>query len=178
MIMADNEHTCAQEARIAVLEAHTAQQGDDIADIKQELKDLNKKVDKNHEEMNNELKQIRTDVSDIKTSIAAQSIKIDNLANTVKASVERIDKMHEKVEGIETSVNTHTTDINRLTSTTDDHGRRLDNVEKKLWKILAAIGAAIFILQLIGTMSSCSDIKHFVKQLLIEEQQVQTVQQQ
>lgn len=172
------EHTCTQEAKIAVLEANTVQQGADIADIKQELKDLNTKVDKNHEEMNSELKLIRSDVSDIKASIAAQSVKIDNLATTLNASVERVDKVHDKVEDIETTVNGHTTDINRLSVTTDSHGERLDRVEKKLWKILTAIGAAIFLLQLIGTMSSCSDIKHFVKQLLIEEQQAQTTSQQ
>ena len=169
--MADDTHKCTQEARIAVLEANTAQQGADIADIKQELKDLNNKVDKNHEEMNNELKLIRSDVSDIKTSIAAQSVKIDTLTSTLKASVERVDKVHNKVEEIDTTVKGHTTEITRLSETTDSHGRRLDMVEKKLWKILAAIGTAIFILQLIGTMSSCSDIKHFVKQMLIEEQQ-------
>lgn len=173
--MAD-EHICTHDARIAVLEANTTQQGKDIADIKQELKDLNDKVDKNHEEMNGELKLIRADVSDIKTSIAAQSIKIDGLADTLKASVNRLDKMHDKVDGIENTVNSHTTDIDRLNATTFDHNERLDRVEKKLWKILAAIGAAIFILQLIGTMSSCSDIKHFVKQMLIEEQQGQTIQ--
>lgn len=176
--MADTEHTCAQEARIAVLEAHTEQQGSDIADIKQELKDLNNKVEKNHEEMNSELKLIRADVSDIKTSIAAQSIKIDSLATTLKDSAKRVDKIHNKVEDIEATVTNHTTDINRLNATATNHNERLDHVEKKLWKILTAIGAAIFLLQLIGTMSSCSDIKHFVKQLLVEEQQVvQTTQQ-
>lgn len=169
--MADENHTCTQLADIAVLKANTAQQGNDIADIKEDLKKLNDKVDRNQESMNKELKAIRNDVSEIKTTVVAQSAKIDALTETVAKSVQRIDNLHEKVEGIDKTVTIHTKDIADLKESTDDHGKRLNRVERKLWKILAAIGAAIFILQLITTMSSCSDIKHFVKQIFIEEQQ-------
>lgn len=174
--MADNDHTCDKGERIAVLEASTEQQGKDIAEIKKDLKKLNDKVDKNHEEMNNELKLIRNDVSEIKTAVVAQSAKIDALTATVDKSVERIDTLHSKVTEIDKTVTIHTNDIKELKETNDDHGKRLHRVEKKVWRIVAAIGAAIFFLQLISTMSSCSDIKHFVKQMFIEEQNGHPIQ--
>ena len=176
--MADNNNTaktadcCEQISRISVLEAYTTQQGTDIAEIKKDIKALNDKVDKHQDAMNTELKAIRDDVGAIKTIVAAQSTKIDTLTATVAKSVDRIDKLHEQVEGLDKTVALHTKDIGDLKESADDHGKRLNRVEKKVWKIVAAIGAAIFILQLISTMSSCSDIKRFVKQVLIEEEQV------
>lgn len=174
--MADETHICDKGERIAKLEASTDQQGSDIAEIKKDLKALNDKVDKNHDEMNSELKQIRTDVSDIKASIAQQSTKIDNLTAIVGKSVKQIDDLNNKVEGVDKTVALHGKEIEDLKETTTSHGQRLTRVEKKVWRIVAAIGAAIFILQLITTMSSCSDIKQFVKQMLIEEQQGQPIQ--
>lgn len=175
--MADDIHTCDKGERIAKLEASTEQQGSDIAEIKKDLKALNDKVDKNHEEMNSELKLIRSDVSEIKTAVVAQSSKIDTLTNTVDKSVKQIDALQSQVTEIDKTTTLHTKDIKLLKETTKDHGERLHNVEKKVWRIVAAIGAAIFFLQLISTMSSCSDIKHFVKQMFIEEQSGQTIQQ-
>ena len=170
--MADQElHICEKAERIATLEANTEQQGTDIAEIKKDLKALNNKVDENHKAMNNELKLIRDDVGAIKTAVVAQSTKIDALTKTVEKSVSSIDTLHEKVEGLDKTVTLHTKDISDLKDSTDDHGKRLNRVEKKVWKIVAIIGAAIFILQLISTMSSCSDIKHFIKQAFVEEQQ-------
>lgn len=173
--MAD-EHICNKSERITALEVSTNQQGKDIDEIKKDLKDLTSKVEKNHEEMNSELKLIRSDVADIKTSIAAQSIKIDALTETVGKSVEHIDTLNTKVDDIDKTVIVHTQKIKDLTATTSDHDQRLVKVEKKVWKIVAIIAGAIFVLQLISTMSSCSDIKHFVKQMFIEEQTGQAIE--
>ena len=173
--MAD-EHICNKSERITALEVNTNQQGRDIDEIKKDLKELTSKVEKNHEEMNSELKLIRSDVADIKTSIASQSIKIDALTETVGKSVEHIDTLNTKVDDIDKTVIVHTQKIKDLTATTNDHDQRLVKVEKKVWKIVAIIASAIFILQLISTMSSCSDIKHFVKQMFIEEQNGQAIE--
>ena len=177
--MADNNNPsagaincCEQLSRISVLEASTAQQGTDIAEIKKDIKALNDKVDKHQESMNTELKAIRDVVGDIKTSVAAQSVKIDNLTGIVSKSVAQLDSLDSKVDGMDKTVTLHTQEIGNLKETTASHGQRLTRVEKKVWRIVAAIGAAIFVLQLISTMSSCSDIKHFVKQMIVEEEQV------
>ena len=177
--MADNNNAnngtincCEQVSRISVLEAHTEQQGTDIAEIKKDLKALNDKVEKHQDTMNTELKAIRDVVGDIKTSVAAQSVKIDTLTNIVSKSVNQLDTLDGKVDGMDKTVTLHTKEIGDLKEITGDHAHRLLRVEKKVWRIVAGIGAAIFFLQLISTMSSCSDIKHFVKQMFIEEQQV------
>ena len=65
----------------------------------------------------------------------------------------------------------NTKDIEELKTDKNNHETRLTSVEKNMIKIAAIIGAVLFLIQLVGSMSSCQEVKSAVRQMFTEEQQ-------
>ena len=173
--MADEVHICDKGERIATLEATVQSQSEADNRIEQELKELASQVRDNHDANNGELKELNKSFGKLEGLINAQSEKIDTLNTNVNASNAKLDKLTTRVSKLEKTVDGHTAEIELLQKGTDDHNHRLTSVEKNVIKISAIVGAVLFLIQLIGGMTSCQDIKSTVHQILQEEKQAQTM---
>ena len=169
--MADELHVCDKGERIAKLESTVQSQSDADNRIERELKELASQVRDNHDASNSELKELNKSFGKLEGLINAQSEKIDTLNTNVNASNTKLDKLTSRVSKLEKTVEGHTTEIETLKEDKGDHDRRLTSVEKNVIKISAIIGAILFLIQLIGGMTSCQDIKSTVHQILQEEKQ-------
>ena len=169
--MADEVHICDKGERIATLEATVQSQSDADNRIEKELKELASQVRDNHDASNSELKELNKSFGKLEGLINAQSEKIDTMNTNVNASNAKIDKLTNRVSKLEKTVEGHTAEIEILQKGTTDHDHRLTGVEKNIIKISAIIGAVLFLIQLIGGMTSCQDIKSTVHQILQEERQ-------
>lgn len=170
--MADETtHTCIQVEKIATLTARLDAQSDADNRIEKELKDLATEVRANHESNNGEFRELSKGFVKLEGLLKSQSEKIDNININIQEHNEKLDKLTTRVDEVEKTVKVNTKDIEELKTDKGNHEIRLTSVEKNMIKIAAIVGAVLFLIQLVGSMSSCQEVKSAVRQMFTEEQQ-------
>ena len=174
--MADETtHTCIQVEKIATLTARLDAQSDADNRIEKELKELATEVRANHESNNGEFRELSKGFVKLEGLLKSQSDKIDEINNHIdehiKDSGDKLDKLTVRVDEVEKTVKVNTKDIEELKTDKSNHETRLTSVEKNMIKIAAVVGAVLFLIQLIGSMSSCQEVRSTVRQIFTEEQQ-------
>lgn len=144
MITMAEEHGCTQVGAISELKAKLESQGNADVKIEGNLKELTIEVRKNHEQTQEEFKQIATTLTKLSDSMDSQKKSIKDLRAEVKTYTDSLNKTHSRITTVEKDIAQNSSDIIELKKEHDTVVERLMKVEKWIASIVA-IATALFL---------------------------------